>query len=340
MADSIFSCVDEDAQELEAQQSGDDGYLASPVSLSLDGSEDGGGAGVPLEAEALEALADAAPEPDVPGPDRAARSLPWYKQDCSVTPPIFGRAAKGGKGGKGGKGASSLRTVTADMGATVFYGESWVQAVRKKEVSAHWYFITSDNLILATTMNTCVNFNRGQCTRSRCSKFHAALGDLLDVLPGCRVKSPTVVSRASDLQARNRCLYVDGGGYLLKWSAVDMAQINESLRVEEEGDQQEMRRLLAQREKRVRAESFRQQLVELQASEAAALQRGRAGPLAIQVAPQPQQLLLGFAQARVPERAVPEPPAIGDFDADELRSATLRRKLAAAKLAAKEFEAQ
>ena len=76
MADSIFSCVDEDAQELEAQQSGDDGYLASPVSLSLDGSEDGGGAGVPLEAEALEALADAAPEPDVPGPDRAARSLP------------------------------------------------------------------------------------------------------------------------------------------------------------------------------------------------------------------------------------------------------------------------
>ena len=35
---------------------------------------------------------------------------------------------------------------------------------------------------------------------------------------------------------------------------------------------------------------------------------------------------------------MPEPPAIGDFDADELRSATLRRKLAAAKLAATEAE--
>ena len=51
MADSIFSCVaptDEDAQELEAQQSGDDAFFASPVSLSLGGSEDDGGADVPL----------------------------------------------------------------------------------------------------------------------------------------------------------------------------------------------------------------------------------------------------------------------------------------------------
>jgi hypothetical protein len=80
-----------------------------------------------------------------------------------------------------------------------------------------------------------------------------------------------------------------------------MAKINESLRMEEEGNQQEMRRLITQRDNRVRAESFRQQLDDLQASEAAALQRVRSGRMAMQMAPQPQQLLLEYAQARVAE---------------------------------------
>ena len=72
--------------------------------------------------------------------------------------------------------------------------------------------------------------------------------------------------------------------------------------MEEEGNQQEMRRLITQRDNRVRAESFRQQLDDLQASEAAALQRVRSGRMAMQMAPQPQQLLLEYAQARVAEQ--------------------------------------
>ena len=107
--------------------------------------------------------------------------------------------------------------------------------------------------------------------------------------------------QASEQQAKSHCLYLDGGCYLLTWSAVDMAKINESLRMEEEGNQQEMRRLITQRDNRVRAESFRQQLDDLQASEAAALQRVRSGRMAMQMAPQPQQLLLEYAQARVAE---------------------------------------
>ena len=139
--------------------------------------------------------------------------------------------------------------------------------------------------------------------------------------------------QASEQQAKSHCLYLDGGCYLLTWSAVDMAKINESLRMEEEGNQQEMRRLITQRDNRVRAESFRQQLDDLQASEAAALQRVRSGRMAMQMAPQPQQLLLEYAQARVAERVVPEPHVADDSDSEELLSATLRRKLAAAKSA-------
>ncbi len=86
-----------------------------------------------------------------------------------------------------------------------------------------------------------------------------------------------------------------------------MAKINESLRMEEENNQYEMRRLITQRDNRVRAESFRQQLDDLQASEAAALQRMRGGGNAIQMAHQPPQLLLKYAQARVVEQLAPEP---------------------------------
>ena len=93
-----------------------------------------------------------------------------------------------------------------------------------------------------------------------------------------------------------------GGCYLLKWSAVDLARIEESRRMEEEHNRDEMRRLVAQRDNRMRAESLRQQLVDLQASETAALQQVRGGGNAIQMAPQPPQLLLKYAQARVAEQ--------------------------------------
>ena len=56
----------------------------------------------------------------------------------------------------------------------------------------------------------------------------------------------------------------------------------------------------------------------------------------MQMAPQPQQLVLECAQARVAERVVPEPHVADDSDGEELRSATLRRKLAAAKSAMSE----
>jgi hypothetical protein len=104
--------------------------------------------------------------------------------------------------------------------------------------------------------------------------------------------------------------------------------------MEEEHNRDEMRRLIAQRDNRMRAESLRQQLVDLQASEAAALQQVRGGGNAIQMAPQPPQLLLEYAQARVAERVMPELHVADDSDGEELRSATLRSKLAAARSAA------
>jgi hypothetical protein len=98
-----------------------------------------------------------------------------------------------------------------------------------------------------------------------------------------------------------------------------------------------MRRLITQRDNRVRAESFRQQLDELQASEAAALREVRRGEdgrhqRAIEMAPQPPQLLLKYAKARVAERLAPAPDVDDESD-EELRSATLRRQLATARLA-------
>ena len=104
--------------------------------------------------------------------------------------------------------------------------------------------------------------------------------------------------------------------------------------MEEENNQYEMRRLITQRDNRVRAESFCQQLDDLQASEAAALQQVRGGGNAIQMAPQPPQLLLKYAQARAAQQLAPELDVADDSDDEELRSATLRKKLAAARLVA------
>ena len=75
----------------------------------------------------------------------------------------------------------------------------------------------------------------------------------------------------------------------------------------------------------------------LQASEAAALREVRRGEdgrhqRAIEMAPQPPQLLLKYAKARVAERLAPAPDVDDESD-EELRSATLRRQLATARLA-------
>jgi hypothetical protein len=216
----IYSSVPEQlkVQQLEAPDDLDldDDAFAPADTPPVGGPEDDGGVNADLGADTFGVAAEAPPAAESPSLNRVVAvakvggASAWFNQDCYITPPAFGRSGKGGKGGS----SSYFRSVAADVGATVFYGESWVKSIRRREVQAHWYFVTPGGLILATVKNTCAEFNQGQCVRRSCGKFHAALGDLLDVLPNCRTRSPTVISKVDKNQAGSSCLYLEGGGLL------------------------------------------------------------------------------------------------------------------------------
>ncbi len=128
---------------------------------------------------------------------------------------------------------------------------------------------------------------------------------------------------------------MEGGAYLLKWSAVDLAKIDAPQRLEEQTYQLKMRLLIARRNDRSRAASFRPKLEQLKDLKTAAIRGGDHGEddqdqRAIGIALQPSQLLLEYARPR----AVDLLASVVEEDQEEgLRTATLRKKAAAARLA-------
>jgi hypothetical protein len=247
-------------------------------------------------------------------------------EDCSTYPPPVARPGKGGKG-------HGFRRCPADIGAQLFYGKSWARSIKLRDVPAHWYLVDARGYILATTRNTCLEFNRTSCTRNGCLRYHTTLGDLMNVLPRSTV-APVVMAKVNGAQASDRDLFV-GGNSLLVWPVEELARIDARKKRDRRALQDEMQQLEAQEAERAEERAFNARLDRMRHQ--AELARYAEAQAAIGVAELPPRLLLGYAEpppadagGRIDRRLVPAEDLQDELDAAELRAELLVAKLAAA----------
>ena len=88
--------------------------------------------------------------------------------------------------GKGkGKGRDAIRTVFCDKSSAYFLSEDHS---RDKHLHKHLCYIantaTGSTGVITTQQNTCMEFATPVgCQRAKCSKYHVAIGHIVDSLP-------------------------------------------------------------------------------------------------------------------------------------------------------------
>ena len=248
-------------------------------------------------------------------------------EDCPIYPPPMRRAGKGGR-------TQGFRRCPANIDARRFFGESWAQSVKKRQVPRHFYLVDSRGLILATCRNTCLDYNKACCSRHDCARYHTALGDLMNVLPRSPVR-PMVMGKITVAQSSGPELF-DRGLSLLVWPAEDLARIDARKKQDRQVLLDEMRQLEAQEAERADERVF---YVKLERKRREAdLARHAEAHSAIGAVGVPPQLLLDYVEPASDGASgrVLQPPGPSQDLQDEVDAADLRAELLTAKLAAVE----